>query len=351
MNLFILIQALFTLFVSGGLFFKERLLKNRAIGLYFAIFSIEIFYFLYGTSEIPNLYPELRGRFYFSFGLIYGPLLWLHFKSIIQPKFKLSLKDLLHLIPLIVLNIHMFDLIIMGSNERFEYFSSQENFFNRIIYLNYARAIHQMAYAFMLYKLFAKYRKEVSVNEKFYLGGISVIYLITTIFITLLVLFANSWHDFAWYYIICNLLVLLITFVLYNDPKFFREIKAKYKNSSIARKDMLKIKVKIEELFLNKKVYLENELSIDDLSKHLNTKSHHISQTFTNEFNENFNDYVNKFRVEHSKKLLADDSFSHYKIEAIALDSGFNNKVTFYKAFSKFADTTPSQFRKKYSKA
>ena len=95
MILIILIQSLFTLFVSGGLFFKEKLLKNQTIGLYFALFSIEIFYFLYGTSKVPTLYPQFHGKFYFSFGLIYGPLLWFHFKSIINPKTKLSLKDLI----------------------------------------------------------------------------------------------------------------------------------------------------------------------------------------------------------------------------------------------------------------
>ena len=39
-------------------------------------------------------------------------------------------------------------------------------------------------------------------------------------------------------------------------------------------------------------------------------------------------------------------SYTQYKIEAIALESGFNNKVTFYKAFTKFTNTTPSAFRK-----
>ena len=234
----------------------------------------------------------------------------------------------------------MFDLIIMPSNIRVEYFFNEANFYHRILYINYARALHQLVYAYLLYKFYKKVKNEVSINEKFYLGGTSIIYLITTIFITLLVLFANSLNDFSWYYIVCNLLVLLIVYVLYSNPKFFREIKAKYKNSSISKSDMFLIKDQIEELFINEMLYLENELSINDLSNKIHVRTHHISQTFTNVFNENFNDYVNKFRVEHSKKLLADDSFKNYKIEAIALDSGFNNKVTFYKAFSKFTDTT-----------
>lgn len=351
MLIFILIQALFTLFVAGGLFFKEQLLKNRTIGLYFALFSIEVFYFFYGTSQLPTLYPQFIGRFYFSTGLIYGPLLWFHFNAVINSKTKLSLKDILHFIPLLLLNIHMFDLIIMPDEERMAYFNNREYFYNRILYLNYARALHQVTYGVLLYKLYQKFKNKVSVNEKFYLSGVSIIYFITTIIITLFVLFANSWRDFSWYYMISTILILLIVYVLYNDPKFFKAFKEKYSNSSLKESEMLLIKSKLENLFNSNHLYLNNALSIEDLSKELNVKTHHLSQTFTHIFKENFNDYVNKFRVAHSKKLLTDVAYKNYKIEAIAQESGFNNKVTFYKAFSKFTSLTPSAFRKMQEKS
>lgn len=346
MHLFIFFQALITLFIAGGLFFKEQLLKNRTIGIYFALFALEIFYFLYGTSEISKLYPQFIGRFYFSLGLIYGPLLWFHFNSVINNKAKFTLKDLWHIIPLILLNLYMLDIIFMEYEDRFDYFNNEENFYNRILYLNYARALHQVTYGFLLYKLYKKYKSKVSINEAFYLGGMSIIYFITTIVITSLVLFANSWKDFAWYYVISNILILVIVYILYKDPKFFKAFKEKYKNSTLKNSEMLVIKNELEKLFLEEHIYLNNNLSIEDLSNKLNVKTHYISQTFTSILEENFNDYVNKFRVEYSKKLLLDPAYKNYKIEAIAKYSGFNNKVTFYKAFSKFTNSTPSQFRK-----
>jgi len=348
--IFILIQALITLFVAGGLFFKEQLLKNRTIGLYFALFSLEVFYFFYGTSQLPTLYPQFIGRFYFSIGLIYGPLLWFHFNAVINPKTKLSIKDILHFIPLFLLNIHMLDLIIMPDIERMEYFNNREHFFNRILYLNYVRALHQVTYGVLLYKLYKNCKDKVSLNEKFYLGGVSIIYFVTTIIITLFVLFANSWRDFSWYYMISVILILLIVYVLYNDPKFFKAFKEKYSNSSLKESEMLLIKNRLEKLFNSEHIFLNNALSIEDLSKELDVKTHHISQTFTNVFNENFNDYVNRFRVEYSKKLFVDPNYNNFKIEAIAKDSGFNNKVTFYKSFSKFVNLTPSAYRKMHKK-
>ena len=47
--------------------------------------------------------------------------------------------------------------------------------------------------------------------------------------------------------------------------------------------------------------------------------------------------------------MLLNPNYANYKIEAIALESRFNNKVTFYKAFAKFVDDTPTGFKRKSS--
>ena len=109
---------------------------------------------------------------------------------------------------------------------------------------------------------------------------------------------------------------------------------------------MKRIRSKIEKAFKMDQVFLDGSFNISGLSELLNEKQHHVSQTFSELISENFNDYVNKHRIEVAKQYLHDSNYKQYKIEAIALESGFNNKVTFYKAFTKFADQTPSAFRK-----
>ena len=346
LRLFILLQALFTLFIAGGLFFKYNTVKNKSIGVFSVLFSLEIFYFLYGTSKIAGSYPELYGRYYFSAGLMYGPIFYIHFKSFIQNEYKFKLIDFWHFFPLLIFNIYVFDLSIMSNTERIEYYNNIENFYNHILPLNYFRAIHQIIYGIILSRFFLINKNKLSVNSKFYLGGLSFIYIIITIVISLLILFANSWRDFSLYYLISTSVVFLIAFLLYKDPKFFKALKLKYEYSQLTNSEMVLLKDKIELLFKTETVYLNSNLTIGDLARQLNTKSHHLSQTFTKEIQENFNDFVNKYRIEYSKTLLKSSKHKNLKIEAIAEESGFNNKVTFYKAFSKFEGTTPSKYRK-----
>ena len=350
MKLLLFVQAIFTLFISGGLFFKENKLKNKALAVYFLLFSYEILNFIYGTTIIFTFYPEFHGRFYFSIGVLYGPLLWFHFKSITDNKKRIELKDFWHFLPLLVLNIYMFDIIIMPDEERIAYFNTPKVFYNRILPINFYKAIHQITYAFLLFKILLSSKNKISINQKFYLGGITIIYIITAIVITLLILFANSWRDFSLYYVISIVFVFLIGIILFFDPKFFRTIKEKYQGSHLDEKSMKLIYSQIEKEFITIKIFLNNKLSLDFLSLKLDIKSQHISQTLSELVKENFNDYVNRHRIEHSKKLLVAKSYDNYKIEAIAQDSGFNNKVTFYKAFSKFTNTTPSIYRKNKKK-
>jgi len=44
---------------------------------------------------------------------------------------------------------------------------------------------------------------------------------------------------------------------------------------------------------------------------------------------------------------LIDDTTVNWSLERIALESGFNNRVTFSKAFKEVMDCTPSAYKKK----
>ncbi len=56
-----------------------------------------------------------------------------------------------------------------------------------------------------------------------------------------------------------------------------------------------------------------------------------------------FYDYINRLRIEAAKEQLLREK--GVPIIDIALEVGFNNKATFYKAFKKYVRSTPSQFR------
>ncbi|WP_273565887.1 helix-turn-helix domain-containing protein [Maribacter halichondriae] len=97
------------------------------------------------------------------------------------------------------------------------------------------------------------------------------------------------------------------------------------------------------------KKYLDPYLSLEKLAEECGIGTSSLSKLINTYSENNFADYINFLRIEESKNLLSDPSFSAYTIVAIGLECGFNSKSTFYTAFKKFTGQTPTQFRKQHS--
>ena len=93
------------------------------------------------------------------------------------------------------------------------------------------------------------------------------------------------------------------------------------------------------------KLFTNNDLSLTSLSQRINISQHHLSQILNEKLDVNFFDFVNKYRIEEAKRLLNCPENSRHTILSIALESGFNNKVSFNSAFKKYTGLTPSQYR------
>ncbi len=121
------------------------------------------------------------------------------------------------------------------------------------------------------------------------------------------------------------------------------EPTGKYKFSSLDEETAQHISRQLQQLVETEKIYLQRDLKLKDVADKLGTSVHHLSQVLNERLGISFPDFINKLRIEEAQRLLTagDDS----KIESIALDTGFNNKVSFNKAFRKFTGFTPSQFK------
>jgi AraC-like DNA-binding protein len=106
-----------------------------------------------------------------------------------------------------------------------------------------------------------------------------------------------------------------------------------------------KFSTRLDTLLVDDKVYLENELSLAQLSEKLNVPPYQASELISRQYGESFFDLINRHRIEEVKKRLTDPAFSHLSILGIAMDCGFNSKSSFNTAFKKFTGQTPSQFR------
>ncbi|MDP2235517.1 MAG: helix-turn-helix domain-containing protein [Bacteroidales bacterium] len=120
-------------------------------------------------------------------------------------------------------------------------------------------------------------------------------------------------------------------------------------NKIISDDRLVEMKAQLNDLITLEELYLDSELTLGKLAKKLNLTSHQLSYLINNGYNQNFYGYINKFRVEKSKKLLKDKELDKYSIIGIAFESGFNSKTAFNTAFKKITGQTPSEFKKRSS--
>ncbi|KZS42155.1 hypothetical protein AWE51_01550 [Aquimarina aggregata] len=103
---------------------------------------------------------------------------------------------------------------------------------------------------------------------------------------------------------------------------------------------------KIIEAMEVKKMFLNPDLSLRILAEDLDTTTGVVSKIINTDFKVSFNDFVNKYRIEEVKNKLDTNSSGQFTLLALAQDSGFKSKTTFYRAFQKFTSHTPKSYLK-----
>ncbi|HEY5747300.1 MAG TPA: helix-turn-helix domain-containing protein [Chryseolinea sp.] len=105
---------------------------------------------------------------------------------------------------------------------------------------------------------------------------------------------------------------------------------------------------RIQGLMEAEKLYLQPELTLQDLADQLGTPAYQVSQAINEGLQKTFYDLVNGCRVAEAQRLLLDPKNRNLKIMAVAFDSGFNSKTTFNTVFKKFTGLTPSEFKEQH---
>jgi AraC-like DNA-binding protein len=100
----------------------------------------------------------------------------------------------------------------------------------------------------------------------------------------------------------------------------------------------------IYEHFEHNQPYLRQGYSLRNLSEDLNITYTYLSYIINREMGISFNDFINKYRIEHLKRLLDQQDVGLYTLEGLAYASGFNSRSTFYRAFYKITGSMPSEF-------
>lgn len=91
------------------------------------------------------------------------------------------------------------------------------------------------------------------------------------------------------------------------------------------------------------KLFVNPKLSLDDLALQCKSNRNYISKAINQYAQTNFNNYINKFRVEEAKTLIKNNK--NYSFNTIAEMSGFNSESSFYRIFKDETGLTPKKFK------
>ena len=129
-------------------------------------------------------------------------------------------------------------------------------------------------------------------------------------------------------------------------PKVSGPKQAEYKKSGLQKSEVSRLAKQVLDYMEKEEAYLDEDLSLPRLAKSLNRSTAQISQLINQEYQQNFYDFVNTFRVKKAEKMLLNPAYDHYTVLGIGLECGFKSKSSYHRAFKKFTGKSPSQYRK-----
>ncbi len=349
---------------------KKKYLKDFFLILFFVLVGVESFH----AYILPKWDSELLILIDIVYWAFLGPSLYLYTRFVIEKDKKLGLKQLLHLIPLLISLVPIIDYFTQSQYNSLEDYFPNCNMlmkiflyvvweFNTAVYITITIII-LLRHRKNLKKIYSNIRKK-DLRWLLYLTiGFAVYIYSFYIFWALKYFFDVNNTTFFTDAIIPILTAYVFGTGIYGykqngifydfEIKNIKEIKPsrskekiKYNKSSFSYNEKNELKEKLQKLMKDKKPFLECELTISELAKELDTSIHKLSQLINESYNINFCDYINFYRVEEFKNQIINPKNKNFKIVSVAYDCGFNSKSTFYSIFKKHSDITPTEYRKK----
>ncbi|MFZ4726549.1 MAG: helix-turn-helix domain-containing protein [Paludibacter sp.] len=387
--------SLFGVFLSLTLmYFNVRNYSSSIyLGIYFILVCIYgISSYIFSSSKSVFWVSMICTNITFIFYII-GPLSYKYVHSVINDNAQLKLKDLWHLVPMLIYLIcalpyifstYAFKVEIAKSIVADPRFLSEYHFTVLSDLLTtggvfLSRPLLVFGYAIASCVELYRYSKTIKSNES-PLGNRMVIrWLITFLCFQFLITVSHIFFLFENFKVAGRVLIIseevlnsLSSFGLIGliiSPILFPRIlyglpdlsATSFKNNlnelnnqvseSVQKKSyvyeeeyMHFINEKIDECMSKHQLYLQKELNLPQLSVLLNIPTHHLAYFFSGYMEITFSDYRNIYRIEHAKKLITNQKTSLITLEAIALLSGFTNRNTFSKVFKDLEGVSPSAF-------
>ena len=292
-----------------------------------------------------------------TFTLLYGPIIYFYFKITVT-SYKLKFIDILHVIPALFLLVLILPIYKLSTHDKFVILFDGEEVASRgLKYFTFIKIISLLIYTWLSLKLYNSYKSKNNNDSQYLVWQRNILAIFALYVITFILFTATTYGYFdspTFYHmqiLVMVGLVFYVAYITYVQPEILKgEVTLvdpinlfKYKTSSLTESYSLELKDALVELMTSKKVYRENDISLQGLSEKLGTSRHNTSQVINEHFNSNFFELINKYRIEDAAKILQNNTENLTIIE-VAYKVGFNNKVTFNKSFKKYLSQTPSEY-------
>ncbi|PCE65779.1 helix-turn-helix domain-containing protein [Sediminicola luteus] len=354
---FIFLSLLFTFFLFTVP--TKKRLSNVLIACFLIVTIIDLSVYLYQDYvTLPPYLEMLRIRISF----LKSPLLFLYILSVFYADFRLRIKHLIHLVPfLMVIGVLLPRFFLADKAQQLEFFDDYHNrleiifigFLGNILMVTYMAA--NIYYAVNYRRIIVQNYANASALSNFrwivqLLSVIILLAIITTVKDALRFNPDANDADLA-RLVMLGGGILFISWVVLKalySPRLFTGIESNIKSVSISTHANPKDSATIERIraFIEKEEpYLDASLTIKSLADQLNMPVRDLSTLINNDLETHFFDFINEFRIRKAMRLLKNDSQGSLSIKEIMFDVGFNSKSPFNKAFKKYAEQTPSEYR------
>ena len=108
--------------------------------------------------------------------------------------------------------------------------------------------------------------------------------------------------------------------------------------------EQLRFKKLVEANFQERLVFLQHDYTLDHLVKDTRIPRYALSAFINREYGMGFREFLNRRRLEYMTVNFNCPKWQNYTLEAKAMESGFANRITFFKNLKQFTGKTPKEY-------
>ncbi|WP_299674357.1 AraC family transcriptional regulator [uncultured Tenacibaculum sp.] len=363
------IDLILLLGVSQGIFLGFTILfvckNNRKANKILSLLLFSATLMLIGRIFLFKYYTPLLYRLAMIFEtviFIFGPLLYAYTNKLLTNHkknlaFYHYVPAIIHLIySLGLLFINYTDLIAMIRAGRFDFIYFTTEFLALLSNIFYFSLTY-----LMIKKYKMKEKNELSYTQNVYQYLSFIIFGISASILFWIISFSNyflkfeilNYISYSSIWISLTVFIYIVGFYSLKQPEIFRvqlqNKKYTVKKERVNDQEIERLTNELDNLMINNKIYLNHKLTLSQLAKELKTSTNNLSWLLNNVHKSNFYDYINTYRIEDFIQKIRKGEHLNHTLLALSLDSGFNSKSTFNKAFKTIMQQTPTEYIKNLS--